>query len=154
MRTKAMAAKRKARSHHTERKPVRASTRRKRAQSSERRGGRVFRITVRRRSEFVTLRAHDVGRAGGIERIAGRTAAGRWHTQAYLISKDRAHIEDGRLVPDSPDAAKVLNKLGFSPRHLRGDRFAAADSPKVPKVRRGRAIGMAMETRRRSAQRK
>jgi hypothetical protein len=133
-----------------------AAARRKRARPGERGGGHFFRITVRPRSQFVTFRTQDVGDKGGVERVAGRTAAGHWHTQAYLISKDLAHVERGRLVPDAPDAATVLNRLGASPRHTSGDRFVAKDRPNVPERAKptpaqGRAIGKALETRRRRA---
>lgn len=116
-----------------------ASDRRDRDRASARRAkpgargtGRFYRIEVRPRTEFVTFRTHDVGREGGVERLAGKTPRGRWLTAAWLISKDMAHIERGRLVPNSRDAQTVLRQLGAPPQHVRGDRFVAKDRPNVP----------------------
>ena len=108
----------------------RASARR--AKAGARGTGRFYRIEVRPKTEFVIFRTHDVGRKGGVERLAGKTPRGRWLTAAWLISKDMAHIERGRLVPDSRDAETVLRQLGAPPRHVRGDRFVAKDRPNVP----------------------
>jgi hypothetical protein len=49
-----------------------------------------------------------------------------------LINKDLAHVERGRLVPDTVDARKVLSTLGVTPRRVSGDRFQARNRPKVP----------------------
>ena len=49
-----------------------------------------------------------------------------------MIGKDLAHLERGRLVPDTVAARKVLSTLGVTPRHVRGDRFQAKDRPNVP----------------------
>ena len=122
------------------RKASRASTTRKAASTSQRRrakpgargGGAFFHIVVRPRSEFVTFRTQDVGRKGGIERVAGRTRSGRWLTQKWLISKDFAHRLGRKLVPDSTDSRQLLKKLGAPPRHVTGDRFVAKDRPNVP----------------------
>lgn len=94
--------------------------------------GEFYHIEVRPRSEFVSFRTQDVGEKGGIERVAGRRTSGSWDTQKWLISKERAHVEDGRLVPDSPDAKDLIEKLGATPVHVRGDRFKAKDRPNVP----------------------
>jgi hypothetical protein len=81
---------------------------------------------------FIAFRYHDVGKKGGVERIAGQRADRTWDTAGWLISKDLAHVERGRLVPDTADARKVLSALGVTPHHVIGDRFQA-------KVRRERA---------------
>jgi hypothetical protein len=104
---------------------------RRRARPGERGGGRFFRIEVAPASRFITFRYHDVGKKGGIERIAGQRPDGTWGTAAWLISKDMAHAERGRLVPDTADARKVLSALGATPRRVTGDRFQAKAQPSV-----------------------
>lgn len=95
-------------------------------------GGEFFHIEVRPKSEFTTFRTQDVGGKGGIERVAGKRSSGSWSTQKWLISKDYAHIEGGKLVAENADARKVLKALGSPPKRLRGDRFKAAPRPNVP----------------------
>jgi hypothetical protein len=43
-----------------------------------------------------------------------------------------AHVERGRLVPDTVAARKVLSALGVTPRRVGGDRFQAKDRSNVP----------------------
>ena len=95
-------------------------------------GGEFFRIQVRPKDEFVTFRTQDVGEKGHIERLAGRRASGSWSTQAWLVSKNDAHLSDGHLVPDTAAARDLFAKLGSKPRHVKGDVFAAKDRPKIP----------------------
>jgi hypothetical protein len=100
---------------------------RARAKPGARSGGEFFHIEVRPRREFRTFRTHDIGKRGGIERVAGKRASGSWSTQKWLISKELAHRERARLVPDSADARKILRLLSSAPRHVSGNRFKAAD---------------------------
>ena len=92
----------------------------KRAKPGSRSGGRFFHIEVRPAREFVTFRLQDIGSPGGVERLAGQRATGSWDTQKWLIEKSHAHIEDGKLIADSPEAAKLLSTLAsrFSWRGL------------------------------------
>lgn len=94
--------------------------------------GKFFHIEVRPRAEFKTFRTQDVGERGGIERVAGKRSSGSWDTQKWLIGKEHAHLDRGRLVPDTKDARKVLRELGSPPRHLSGNRFKAGARPNVP----------------------
>ncbi len=94
--------------------------------------GEYYRIMVRPKKEFVTFRTQDVGKPGGIERVAGKRQSGSWDTQAWLIGKDDAHVEGGELVPDTEEAKKVLANLGSRPRHVKGDVFEASPRPDVP----------------------
>jgi hypothetical protein len=48
----------------------------KRAKPGARGGGQFFHIEVRPRRQFKTFRTQDVGRKGGIERVAGRCGSG------------------------------------------------------------------------------
>jgi hypothetical protein len=97
-------------------------------------GGRFYRIEVAPARRFIAFRYHDVGKKAGVERIAGQRADRTWDTAGWLISKDLAHVERGRLVPDTADARKLLSALGVTPHHVIGDRFQA-------KVLRERARG-------------
>src|SRR5205085_6578205 len=91
-----------------------------------------FRINVRPKEEFVTFRTQDVGGPGHVERVAGKRPSGSWDTQTWLISKEDAHIEGDRLIPDTADARGVLEKLGSEPVHVKGDIFEAKPRPNVP----------------------
>ncbi len=98
-------------------------------------GGNYYRIQVRNPKEFVTFRYHDVGKKGGdLQRLAGKKASGSWDTQAWLISKNSAHIEHGKLIGDTQDVLDLLNKLGSEPLHVKGDVFKAKDRPDIPEV--------------------
>jgi hypothetical protein len=94
--------------------------------------GEYFHVEVRPKKEFTTFRTQDVGEKGGIERVAGKRSSGSWDTQKWLISKEHAHVEDGKLVPDTPEARAVLEELGSEAVHVRGDRFKAKPRPNVP----------------------
>jgi len=64
--------------------------------------------------------------------VAGKRESGSWATVKWLVAKEDAHIEAGRLVPDTKDARDLFKKLGAQPVRLRGDRFKAKDRPNVP----------------------
>ena len=95
-------------------------------------GGEYYRVEVRPKSGFVTFRTQDVGSKGHIQRIAGKRLSGSWATVTWLIGKEDAHMQSGRLVADSTDAKQLLQKLGSRPIHTQGDRFKALDRPNVP----------------------
>src|SRR5438445_459703 len=94
--------------------------------------GEYYRITVRPKEQFVTFRTQDVGGPGHIQRVGGKRGSGSWDTQAWLISKHDAHVEGGKLVPDTEEAKEVLAELGSQPRHVEGDVFEAKPRPNVP----------------------
>jgi hypothetical protein len=104
----------------------------RRAKPGARGLGGFFHIQVRPKSDFVFFRNQDVGRRGGIERVAGRRANGSWDTQKWLIGKSEAHRAGKRLAPDTAAARKVLAQLGSTPRHLGGDRFIAKPRRDIP----------------------
>jgi hypothetical protein len=95
-------------------------------------GGQYYRVEVRPKSEFVTFRTQDVGRKGHIQRIAGKRSSGSWATVTWLIAKEDAHMQKGRLVADTAAARKLFGQLGSAPKHTQGDRFKAQDRPNVP----------------------
>jgi hypothetical protein len=94
--------------------------------------GNYYRAEVRPKDEFTTFRTQDVGEHGHLQRVAGKRSSGSWSTTTWLINKEDAHVQDGKLVPDTKDAKDLLKKLGSEPRHLSGDRFKAKDRPNVP----------------------
>src|SRR5262245_42537376 len=102
-----------------------------RAQPGTQGEGEFYRIVVRPREEFVTFRNQDVGEPGGLERLAGKRPSGSWDTQAWLVSKQDAHVEGDRLIPDSTEARNLFAKLGSEPRHVKGDIFEAKDRPNI-----------------------
>lgn len=87
--------------------------------------GQYYHIEIRPTGQFTTFRTHDVGEKGGIQRVAGQREDGTWDTQKWLISKELAHVEQGRLIPDHEDAREVLDDLGPGPMQIEGDRFRA-----------------------------
>lgn len=94
--------------------------------------GNYYRIIVRPKEEFVTFRTQDVGDRGHIQRIAGKRTSGSWDTQAWLVSKEDAHVDQDHLVADSQDAKDLLEKLGSRPMRAKVDVFKAKDRPNVP----------------------
>jgi hypothetical protein len=103
----------------------------KRARPGTKGEGDYFRIVVRSKDEFATFRFQDVGEKGHILRLAGRRSSGSWDTQAWLISKDDAHIESDTIVSDTDDARRLIETLGSKPTHVEGDVFMAKDRPNV-----------------------
>ena len=94
-------------------------------------GGQYYHIEVRPRDQFVTFRTHDIGEKGHVQRVAGKRSSGSWDDQKWLISKSDAHVENGRLVADTPDVAKVLKVIGPA-RHVSADRFKGHPRRNVP----------------------
>jgi hypothetical protein len=94
--------------------------------------GEYYHVEVRPKAEFTTFRTQDVGDRGHLQRVAGKRSSGSWATATWLIGKEDAHVEDGKLVGDTKDAKDLLKKLGAKPVHVSGDRFEAKDRPNVP----------------------
>ncbi len=111
---------------------ARSATKPRRARPGAKGGGRFFHIEVRPSSQFAAFRVQDVGKPGGVERVAGLRANGSWDTAKWLVEKTHAHIENGRLVADSAEAARLLKQLGSVPVRVRGDRFRARPRRNIP----------------------
>ena len=94
--------------------------------------GSYYRIVVRPKEQFTSFRTQDVGDPGGLQRITGRRSSGSWATQAWLISKEYAHIEGGELVADNEETKELLKSLGSQTVHEKGDIFTAKDRRNVP----------------------
>ncbi len=105
----------------------------RRARPGAKGGGRFFHIEVRPAKEVVAFRVQVLGKPDGIERVAGRYADGSWDTAKGLLAKTHAHVEDGRLVPDSDAARNMFDKsLGSTPVQIVGDRFKAKPRRDIP----------------------
>lgn len=94
--------------------------------------GKFYHVEVREGGDFETFRTQDVGDEGHLQRVAGKRGSGSWATVKWLISKEDAHVEDGRLVPDTKDAKDLIKKLGSKPVRVSGDRFEAKPRRNVP----------------------
>jgi hypothetical protein len=96
--------------------------------------GDYYRVVVRDKNQFSSFRMHDVGRSGHAKRLAGHRKSGSWSTQAWLIHKEDAHKENGRLVADDPKARRILSRLRGPVRHVKGDVFRAKPRRNVPEA--------------------
>jgi hypothetical protein len=94
--------------------------------------GNYYHIEVRPKRGFVTFRTRDVGEPGHIQRVAGKRQSGSWDTQTWLVGKQDAHVEGGKLIPDTAGARDVIARLGSEPVHVKGDVFKARPRPNVP----------------------
>lgn len=94
--------------------------------------GDYYHVEVRESDGFERFRTQDVGDEGHLQRVTGKRESGSWATVKWLISKQDAHIEGDRLVPDTKDARDLIKKLGSKPVHITGDRFEAKPRRNVP----------------------
>ena len=111
-------------------KSTRSTTRRQKPGSGGQ--GSYYHVEVRDGSDFETFRTQDVGDPGHLQRVGGKRATGSWATVKWLISKEDAHVEDGKLVGDTTEAKDLIRKLRTKPKQIRGDRFEAKDRRNVP----------------------
>jgi hypothetical protein len=105
----------------TARKPASPSRKKPGSQGK----GDYYHVGVQATAGFEIFRTQDVGDPGHIQRVAGQRSDGSWETVKWLIGKEDAHIEAGKLIPDSRDAEKLLDELGAVPTHIKGDIFEA-----------------------------
>ena len=95
--------------------------------------GRFYRIEIRPKSQFVTFRIQDVGKKGGLERLAGKRTSGSWDTLTWLVEKKDAHVgSKGELVITGSKAKTVLKNIRGKITHLKGDVFKALPRRNVP----------------------
>lgn len=97
-------------------------------------GGDFYRIEVRPKREFTSFRTQDVGRKGGLERIAGRRSSGSWGTATWLVSKKDATRVGTHLVVTGAKAKTVLKSLGGPITWVKGDVFKASPRANVPEA--------------------
>ena len=94
--------------------------------------GNYYHIELRSGEDFETFRTQDVGDPGHLQRVGGKRASGSWATVKWLVSKEDAHVEDGKLVGDTQEAKDLIRKLRSRPVQIRGDRFQAKPRRNVP----------------------
>ena len=94
--------------------------------------GKFFRIEVRPKSEFKTFRVQDVGKKGGLERLAGKRGSGSWDTVAWLVSKEDAKIKNRELIIKDIHAKTVLKNLRGPILRVKGDVFRAYPRANIP----------------------
>lgn len=95
--------------------------------------GKFYRIEVRPKNEFQTFRIQDVGKKGGLERLAGKRSSGSWDTVAWLVSKKDAKVKGGELIINvERSAVSVLKNLRGPIVHIKGDIFRAHPRANVP----------------------
>jgi hypothetical protein len=94
--------------------------------------GKFYHVEVREGDDFETFRTQDVGDPGHLQRVAGKRASGSWATVKWLVSKEDAHVEDGKLVGDTQEAKDLIKQLRSKPLQVRGDRFEAKPRRNVP----------------------
>lgn len=104
--------------------------------------GNFYRIELRPKSQFTSFRVQDVGKKGGLERLAGRRKSGSWDTVSWLIAKDKAQVVGKHLEITGAREKSVLKQLKGPIIHVKGDIFKAhprnvpeADKP-TPAMRR------------------
>ena len=94
--------------------------------------GRFYRINVRPKGEFSSFRMQDVGKTGGLERLAGHRASGSWDTVTWLVEKKDAHVKAGHLMVTGAKAKSVLKNISGHIYHVKGDIFRAHPRKNVP----------------------
>jgi len=95
--------------------------------------GKFYRIEVRPKGDFVTFRNQDVGKKGGLERLAGKRRSGSWDTISWLVSKKGAHVDaHGHLQVDDPKIRTAMKQLRGRIVHVKGDVFRAHPRRNVP----------------------
>lgn len=106
---------------------------------------RFYRIEIRPAREFTSFRTQDVGKKGGLERVAGHRRSGSWATQTWLVSKAHAHVtKKGELVIDNAKERASLAKAVRGPIteikpgifHAHPVRNVAEDKKPTPAMRR------------------
>jgi hypothetical protein len=70
--------------------------------------------------------------------VAGKRPSGSWATVKWLVSKEDAHVDDGKLVGDTKDARELIRKLRSRPVQIRGDRFEAKPRRNAKKTQAAR----------------
>lgn len=87
--------------------------------------GKFYRIELRPKGQFSSFRVQDVGKKGGLERLAGHRRSGSWDTVSWLISKDKAQVVRGHLKITGKKEQSVLKQIKGPIIHVKGDIFHA-----------------------------
>ncbi len=103
--------------------------------------GNFYRINVRPKGDFTSFRVQDVGKKGGLERLAGHRASGSWDTVTWLIEKKDAHVKNGHLIVTGTKAKSVLKNISGHIYHVKGDIFRVRRG-KGPRRKAGSALAL------------
>lgn len=87
--------------------------------------GKFYRIQLRPKGQFSSFRIQDVGKKGGLERLAGHRKSGSWDTVSWLIAKDKADVVRGHLKITGAKEQQVLKQIKGPIVHVKGDIFRA-----------------------------
>lgn len=93
--------------------------------------GNFYHIIIRPKEQFNSFRVQDVGKHGGLERVAGHRPDGSWDTQAWLVEKKDARVIGGKLMLGG-GAKSLLNQIDGVITHLQGDIWKAHVKHKIP----------------------
>ncbi len=83
--------------------------------------GRFFHISILPKRRFFKFRTHDVGKKGGIERVAGHSRKTGWKTQKWIVDKDMAIERGGYLLPVSIFSVELFKTFPKRPKRVKGD---------------------------------
>ena len=98
--------------------------------------GQYYHITVRPKGEFTSFRVQDIGRKGGVQRVAGRKSSGSWATHKWLIEKGDAKKVGRKLIGISKEAKMALAGLGSKAKFTVGDKFTAKPRKNIPEKKK------------------
>lgn len=97
--------------------------------------GKFYRIEVRPKGQFTSFRTQDVGKKGGLERIAGRRSSGSWATATWLVEKKHARVKGKTLViTDAKEKASLAKAVRGPIVWAKGDVFHAHPAKNVPEA--------------------
>lgn len=82
-----------------------------------------LRIITRPRLHFANSCVQDAGDPGSIQRLTDGRQLSANKSQTWLLSKDMAHVERGKIVPDTLEAAELLATFSREPVHRTDDLF-------------------------------
>ncbi len=87
--------------------------------------GKFYRIELRPKGQFSSFRVQDVGKKGGLERLAGHRKSGIWDTVTWLIEKSKADVVNGHLKITGKKEQSVLKQIKGPIVHVKADIFRA-----------------------------
>ncbi len=96
--------------------------------------GKFYHIVIRPKEQFTSFRVQDVGKKGGLERVAGHRRSGSWATATWLLAKEHAHVSPkGELVIDNLKEKRSLAKsIRGKIIQVKGDVFHAHPVKNIP----------------------
>ncbi len=87
--------------------------------------GKFYHIELIPSDGYVAIRNHDVGEKGGLERVAWQREDGSRDTIGRLVSKEDAHVANGKLIIDERKDRSITEQIEWDIVHVKGDIFKA-----------------------------